>query len=98
MYLVAFFFLALQHKKYSCNVFRLHLFGFETRFKQADCGVDDMIFPGLCAVPKAPHGMRLSRLPQAAKRLGLSEGLYGKMPPFVYRGVGMGREAGKPFG
>ena len=30
--------------------------------------------------------------------LGVPEGRYGKMFPFVYHGMGMGRERGKPLG
>ena len=32
------------------------------------------------------------------KKKNLPEGRYGKMFPFVCRGMGMGQEGGKPFG
>ena len=47
----------------------------------------------------ARDAMGPSRPPQAEKKkAGLPERRYGKIFPFVYRGMGMGRKGGKPFG
>ena len=46
----------------------------------------------------ARYGMGTFCPPQGEKNVGLPEGWYGKRFPFVYRGMGMGRERGKPLG
>ena len=49
-------------------------------------------------MPKAPRGTRRDSPAAAIFFGGLPEGRYGKRVPFVYRGMGMGREGGKTFG